>query len=341
MSDETMDYAESDVEVQDAPIETGDDNLDPTDLSDDESYAEDDDFSDDDAGVDGDEGDDGEDSDPDEESGLELTEVEVVIDGEKKKYSVPKEIGDTFTNMNRDYTTKTQALAEKAKALEARDQQVITYAETLRKESEAIANIKGLHQQLTSDQQRLQELSQTDWDALEQEDFIAANQKWREFTALQTAVHEKRAAIQAQKANLDQTIQQRTADADNDFRARAQQAWSYAEQNIKGWSSERDAELLTFLRDRGISDAAIKANMNVQFLELVDLAEKGHRLQNTGTKQKQQGSRKTRPAVKQEDPSVEALKPTAKVGAKGGKTTNRKDPNKMTPGEDRKWREKR
>ncbi|MBO6755469.1 MAG: hypothetical protein JJ902_04030 [Roseibium sp.] len=350
MTDETMTHAEADVEVPNpAPIESDEDNSDETDLSgadgeeELESLTGSADGGDPDGAGEGDEDPGGEgDRDPDEDNGPELTSVEVTINGEKRSYDVPKELGETFNNMNRDYSVKTQALADERKGLESQQQQVIQYSELLRTESEAYADIKLIGQQLNDTHQKLSEMSQTDWEKLEIDDPVAANSGRWELQNLRNAAMELQNQLHNRKAHLDQTLAGKSAAAEQDFANRAQETKAFAEKEISGWSDQRDRELLDFAANViGMSQGAIKANLNPKFVQFLDFAEKGYRLQNSANTAKPGGSRQTKSRGKpgaQQTQTQPNVTPTEKVSAKAGKTRVTKDPSKMSPAEYRKWR---
>ena len=77
------------------------------------------------------------------EDGGEPTAPEyVTLERNGKQFQVPKELEGEFL-MQGDYTKKTQTVAEKAKELEAREQQLSQQAEATEAELDARATLKG------------------------------------------------------------------------------------------------------------------------------------------------------------------------------------------------------
>src|SRR5690554_2065332 len=162
-------------------------------------------------------------ADTDEGGEAEAAEPEfVTLERNGKQYQVPKELEGEFL-MQGDYTKKTQTVAEKAKELEAREQQLSQQAEATEAELDARATLKGVTARLAE----YAKLTAADWQHHMQADPLGTQQARMEYDDLK-----------AQKAELEGVVSnadtQRTEKAQQDLAKRVQETLEAAPTVIPG-----------------------------------------------------------------------------------------------------------
>jgi hypothetical protein len=165
----------------------------------------------------------GDDQDQPEEGALEANPDDETeeIEHEGKKYSVPKGIKPLLL-MQKDYTQKTQEVAETRKAVEARQAEVRHQAEL----AQALREDLGAVHSLASQVKAFEELN---WQALSSEDPASSQALWMQYQQTKTA-HEK--AVGELK-----TKEQTFSDAQrNNAAKQASETWATLTKDIKGWS---------------------------------------------------------------------------------------------------------
>lgn len=173
------------------------------------------------AGLLGDEIDDERDEESGDEDQGDLQADESEEDGEDveiegKSYKVPKELKDMVL-MHKDYTQKTQAVAEQRRALDERahalDQRERSMAQSFEK---AVAFREA--------QNRLAQYEQIDWQALAEQDPVQATKLNIAFQQLQRDAQAKYNALQQANAQAEQLTQQQRqqmlAEAEKDLKVR-------------------------------------------------------------------------------------------------------------------------
>lgn len=219
----------------------------------------------------------------------EIEYAEIELNG--KKYQVPVELKDGYL-MQSDYTRKTQEVAEQRKAIEAQEAEIKNRAQVSEQELNARAELLVINQ-------RLQEYQQVDWNAWQDEDPFAAQKGWIEFQQL-----ERRAGHTWQ--SLQTAEQQRSETAKQEVAKRIQETREFAAKEIKGWSPEVDAKIIDFAtKDMGISTEILAREINPVRYKILHLAWIGQQ-----SIQKQTAAKPS--------PTVQNLKPLAKVSPKGG-----------------------
>lgn len=150
-----------------------------------------------------------------------------------KVWKIPSELKDGYLRQA-DYTRKTQAVAERTKALDTREQQLTQRYEMSEQEFEARAAMQNVSAQL-------KEFENFNWSVEAQkvaDDPIARldlQEKWRRFQELQ--------GYQQQFGMfLHNAAQQRTEQAKQDTAKRLQETRAYA-QTLKGWTPDLDNHL--------------------------------------------------------------------------------------------------
>ena len=147
--------------------------------------------------------------------------VEVEFNG--KTYNVPADLKDNIM-MQADYTRKTQELAEQRRQFEA---QAATPPQQVQEQD---LQDRGYAMQL---EQQLQQYENVDWDAWENQDFLAAQQAWR---ARQQMTEDLRNA----KERISQREHQRTAVQQQTFAKQVQETQSRVAKDaeLKGWGQD-------------------------------------------------------------------------------------------------------
>lgn len=194
------------------------------------------------------------------------------FDWNGQKVKGPKGLKDGVL-MQADYTRKTQAVAEKERALEAREAQIEQASKVGEEEMNARAALISLDTALKS-------YENIDWDQWEAQDLFAAQKGWREFQTLKDN--------RGQVANfLGEKQKARTVEAQQSTAKRLQETRQFAETKIKGWTPEVDAKITEFalgkLKDHGVTWDTLKGVYNPGIYEILHLAWLGHQAINTKT----------------------------------------------------------
>lgn len=262
MTDETMVLAPEEPETP--AIGQGEDNEQPVTLPElgDETAIEGQD------GGDPAEGDDGGEPEPEEFDMIEF---------EGKQYQVPKALKAGFM-MQADYTRKTQDIAARGRELEERATAIAQQAQASEQEMAARASLIGIDQQL-------QQYSQVNWDQLEQEDPMGAQQHWRRYQML---TNQRQQVVQ----DLAARQYQRTQEAQQDLAKRIEETQTFAKQNIKGWTPELDSQIIEFAKSKGATEPALKDAMSPLVYEMLYLARIGEQVlsRQASPKPKQQAA---------------------------------------------------
>lgn len=217
--------------------------------------------------------------DPQSEEGqapaTEFEEVE--IDG--NKYSLPKEIADKFM-MNRDYTQKTQAVAEERRA-------VIAERESFQRERQIEEALFTERANLSNVEARLEAYRNTNWQAWQSQDPNSAQAAMADYMMLRDAHTTLSENIKKGKEQLLQEQYQRHAEAQ-------QSAISYLSKPRPeiGWDgkfdNDRGKALVSFGRQIGIPDAELMKINNPALVQALNLAKIGY---DALMKQRQQPTR--------------------------------------------------
>lgn len=246
-----------------------------------------------------------EESESESESDDGTTEVE--LDG--KKYSVPKELKDHFLRQS-DYTRKTQNVAEQRRELEA-------IQERLERESSDHQQYVKELSKLSSIDEQIEKFSELNWQELNKQDAVQAQQLWMYYTQLKdeksnltVSLNEKR---NADNANRQQQYQKHVAEQD-----------AILKRDIKDWSPELANKLGRFAAENfGFTAQELSQVADSRMVKMMHLAYLGDQVMKKQT-------RKVKPEGKEE------IKPVTKVT--GSKSSSKRDPSKMTDAEFAKWR---
>lgn len=211
------------------------------------------------------------------------------FDWNGQKIKGPKGLKDGVL-MHADYTRKTQATAEKERALEARAAQI----EQASKAGEEEMNARAAMISIDTD---LKSYENVDWDAWEAQDLFAAQAGFRKFQQLQAARGQVAGYLgERQKARTEQTQQ--------DTAKRLQETRQYAETQIKGWTPELDSKITDFAtKELGYDWDTLKGAYNPKVYRTLYLAHIGH-----AALQKQ--------SVAPKSPTAPATQPLTKITAR-------------------------
>lgn len=149
------------------------------------------------------------------------------IEFNSKAYKLPKDIASAVKDMQKDYTVKTQAVAEQRKAFEA---QVQFFEENKRE----VAQLEAI-------KMSLEEFSQVDWTQVQDQAMF------QQLTAQEKQLQSK---FNALAGNLNAKYQKSTEERQLQEAKLAQESESEIKRMIKDWSPELDSKLQRFASDR-------------------------------------------------------------------------------------------
>lgn len=199
---------------------------------------------------------------PPEDDGIDL-------EHEGKKYRIPKALEGYLLRQD-DYTRKTQTVAERAKELEQREQQLTQQAQADEKASEARVALAMLDRQLKQ------------YDGVNWPEEYA---KSPENAGAHKAVFDQ-LMIERSKATafLTQQDRQRADEAQRADAKRISTTIDWATKNIKGWNNALDVQLTDFVtkelpEDLRLSEEFVKRNVNPKLYNLMYLARLGYQAQ--------------------------------------------------------------
>lgn len=243
----------------------------------------------------------GQTSDPPEE----LEEVE--LDGHK--FQLPKSAAKRFHDerlMQQDYTRKTQEVADQRKQLASEREQVQRAAQVNEQYLQTRAEVVAIDKQLA-------QFKDLNWSQL------VANAP-QEAQLLQIQFQELTQARQQAASNLTRIEQDRALNEQQSFAKQIQDAAAYVQREITGFSSDRDNQIETYLRSRGVDGHAM-AQVVARIPEVLVLAHKAELYDALMKKQ----APPQKPAQ-----TAKAPTPAAKVNATA---PAKKDPSQMTDAE--------
>ena len=196
-------------------------------------------------------------SEADSESGT----VEVDYDGEV--YEVPKRIKDAIM-ATKDYTEKTQSLAEERKSYEAERADFSQYMEASRAQSDKLANLAALDRQLES-------FNAYDWNAAFDADITAA-------TKLQHQAQMLQSQRDQMVGEISQAEEERKALQHQNMVRTAERTDKALASKVANWGPERKAELGKFaVETLGIPAAMVQNAVTEPEIMALHYAEIGFR----------------------------------------------------------------
>ncbi len=202
---------------------------------------------------------------PEADEGVDLEAAEAEEEDEEiewngKKFRGPKGLKDGIL-MQADYTKKTQETSAKAKELESREAEINQRLEATDEELNDRAVLANINSRLSE----YAKLTQADWQAHYDRDYIETDRAWRDFQMLK----EQRGEL-SQKLDAKQT--ERTRAAELDLANRVEATNQFAAKNIKGYSPELTTKLIEFASNEGIDEKTLKANWSPTLYKLIHKA---------------------------------------------------------------------
>lgn len=163
---------------------------------------------------------------------------------EGKKFRGPKGLKNGLM-MQADYTRKTQETAAIKRELDER-------AATLAQQAQASSEELNARATLVAIEAQLKRFENVDWGTWEQQDWMAAQSAFREYTQLKEA--------RGQAASfLGERQRARTEEAQRESAKRVQETREYAAKNIKGWSEDMDRQMSDFaMKELGIDGNTLR-----------------------------------------------------------------------------------
>lgn len=208
---------------------------------------------------------------------LALEEELEEVDWNGKTFKAPKGVKDGIL-MQSDYTKKTQAVSEQAKALEARRAEIDQQAAATEEELRDRAVLLGVNAQID-------QYKDVDWVTLARTDPVGYNEHRARYDQLRQAAEETAANLKTKQA-------ERSQKAERDLATRVEETLKYASEKIPGFKPEAIGTWVEFAKTEGIPEEAIKKNWSPTFLNLLRKAHIGHL-----TLQKQTSLPKPAPAI--------------------------------------------
>jgi hypothetical protein len=306
MTDET-DTPMPEADVQDAP--TREDTapaMEANEANPDDADADHDDEGDD-AEAEGrsetDTGDDAEgDDEAKEDADADLIEVEY---GDGKKAKLPREIAEGVMR-HRDYTQKTQAVAEERRAVAEMKSALTEFAQSSQEEIATFSQLQGVRTQYQQVNQALDQYANVDWNAWRAQDYDAYERGADEFRQLQA--QERAIRIQAESLNQQyaQTSAKKQQSLAKERETRIKAVSDFAKTNIPSWNPELDSKIGQFAKETlQVDDAWMRQNLTPQVYKAAWLA-------MIGAQQVEKA--KAKPVEKK----TAQLQPTARIKGKAG-----------------------
>lgn len=204
--------------------------------------------------------------DQDDSASQEQAEEDEEIEIDGKKFALPKSAAAKLQSerlMQKDYTQKTQAVAERDRGLAAREQELNQRAEQQQQYLDDVAEMRAIDKQL-------KQFSDLNWNQLIEQDPVQAMQ-----------LQQQQRALEAQRNTVAQTVTQKQ----NDYALQEQQATAkqlqeaeaYVAREIPGWTNERGAAVNAFAAAEGVKLDQALAKLVIQqpaLLKIFDKAEK-------------------------------------------------------------------
>lgn len=233
----------------------------------------------------------------DEGDGLEEVEFEGV------KARIPAAFKAALMR-ERDYTQKTQAVAETRKELEARQAELSQQAEAIQQLSEDRVNLAVVERQLAA-------FKELDWTKLEEEDPDEANRLFRQQQRLRERRDDLAKTVETKQNELALT---RKRDADQAHAKAVEDCVAVLSRDIKGWSPELAGKLETFAtKELGYSPRELVGITDPKFYKTIHAAYLGRQAQQR---------LKTQTKLTNADKTEPVKKPGAASGGASRRTTD-------------------
>lgn len=202
-----------------------------------------------------------------EDEGAEQVEDDLdTVDVDGTEYQVPKALKARIM-MHKDYTQKTQEIAETRKALEVRQAEIEQQAEVTDEDLNARASLQHINKEL----ERFKDWDFAQYQQARQLDPMGADEAW----AYKQHLANQKAAL---STTLSERQQERTQKSQQDFAKRLEETRTFAKTKLKGWTPEADKKVLEFIREKQIPEDFVRKNMSPQFYEILYTAQLGEQL---------------------------------------------------------------
>lgn len=205
------------------------------------------------------------------------------VDDDGKEWEVPEALTPALMK-NKDYTTKTQALADERRQLE--EQRAAFEAE--KKRTDEDLQIDGELARLSNLASQYDKLN---WDEMFEMDRDDAMHKQFQYGR----VREEIARLEGLRQSRSEA---RLQEAQSAMIKRTHDAEEYAKANIPGWSQGKDAELLDFAREVGFDDQTLRENISPAFIKMLYRASLGEQVLNRTKNQTRKAAKEVKPATK-------------------------------------------
>lgn len=208
----------------------------------------------------------------DEAGDGDQTEETTTIEIDGVEYVIPKALEGSFLK-NKDYTTKSQANAERARSLETREAEIEERAKVTEEELDARATLRSVEKQLEA----YDKLTPQDWEYHENQDPLGTQRHWRQYQLLQQEKG-KLASTLTEKQNA------RAQSAQQDLAKRVEETNAFAAKNIPGFKPELTDTLVKFAKEKQIPDAKLRELWSPTFFQILHLAHLGEKTLKTTVK---------------------------------------------------------
>lgn len=218
-----------------------------------------------------------------EEEGEELDEPSYVVKIDGEEYEVTLEELQSGYQRQKDYTKKTQAIAEQRKAIEERQQELAKAHEDFMSQA-TLAN-----ELLNRD---LKKYESVDWDTLKTEDPVGYVQKQIEVQDLQkqqAQLHEQAQQVQVHNQKVQQEQLQEFVENEQKETLRLFPDW-----NVPEKAQANQAQIVEYARSIGYKDEELATIVKAKDLLVLDKARRYDELSKT----KQNITKKRKPAIK-------------------------------------------
>ena len=169
------------------------------------------------------------------------------VDYEGNKYKVPKAIAPALLRQA-DYTKKTQEVAEARKATEAERTRI-------QEEAKAFQEDRAEHVQAYTLYQQLEQFKNVNWQQLDQEDPLQAQQLFRQYTMLRDAHRDVVGKLQSKQ-------QQRQSVSAAEQAKLRDQTRSQLAKEIPNWSPKTEQDLTAYALKQGYKAEEVKAALD-------------------------------------------------------------------------------
>ncbi len=204
-------------------------------------------------------------ADEGEEAKIDPAETaEIEVDG--KTYIVPKELEPAFLK-SKDYTHKTQELADRRRAVDEREQFIAQVEQARGAVFEKAVEMRALEQQLDR-------FAKLDWQGLADQggsEYLKLDRAHRELQEQHARMHGEVQGLLAQQQGLSATERQQRLQRGNEELAR----------EIKAWSPELGRKLLDNGKQYGFTDAELAEVIDPRYVRVLHDAYQWRQLQSS------------------------------------------------------------